>query len=202
MKVRKILGMLSVWILVLACCGIPQEAMAKKNAIKDLEKQYKKEGYQCTSMAYTMYECIEAYRNKLQSHDNLIGIESQGSHASTFGAEQDAQSAAAANYALAAKSQISGSVKRELDKHSDDFEAKYMLNIQDYIMPLLQKEYKLQRKNGNYYEVRIAYTLDEYAAAKARKKAAEIALSDLGIDQDKGQSVIDDSQIRVDIDAE
>ncbi|MCC8119775.1 MAG: hypothetical protein LIP09_13660 [Bacteroidales bacterium] len=42
MKVRKILGMLSVWILVLACCGIPQEAMAKKNAIKDLEKQYKK----------------------------------------------------------------------------------------------------------------------------------------------------------------
>lgn len=163
--------------------------------IEQKVKEYTADGFKSESMAFTMYESIAAFRQKLISNSNLVEIISDGIGASSFAAEMQAQNAAAINYATAAGSVINGGMERDfgtVDKDNgayDVFHGAYIQDVATFVMPLLQKSMKFVKKDGNDYVVRIGYVLDENNAFQAREKAFDKALKKAGDGMTLGEGI-------------
>lgn len=201
-----ILAALSAWLL--ASCGSSKNSVAaasgntqervmpkqKGDPIEDKVKEYSSDGFKTESMAFTMYEVIYSYRQKLIANSDLVEIISEGVGSSSFAAEMNAQNAASIKYATAAGSVISGGMERDFgnlsaNKSWDAFHGAYVQDVANFIMPLIKKEMKFYKKEGGNYVVKVGYTVDEAKAAEARAKAAEKALEDVADGQVFGESV-------------
>lgn len=152
--------------------------------VEQMVKEYTADGFKSESMAFTMYESIATFRQKLISNSKLIEIISDGEGASSFSAEMQAQNAAAIKYATAAGSVIKGGMERDFGKVEgeayDVFHGAYVQDVASFVMPLLEKNMKFIKKSGNSYIVRVGYILDEAKALQARSKAFDTALKKAG----------------------
>lgn len=161
--------------------------------VEQMVKEYTADGFKTESMAFTMYESIATFRQKLISNSNLVEIVSDGEGASSFSAEMQAQNAAAIKYATAAGSVITGGMERDFGKVEggayDVFHGAYVQDVASFVMPLLQKNMKFVKKSGDNYVVRVGYILDENSASKARNKAFDEALKKAGDGMTLGEGV-------------
>ena len=174
------LGMVAMLMMSKPVCAQTLSSDDKK-AIKELAATWSRDGYRSTSMAYTMEEKIAAYRLKLKNNPDLVELTSSGDGKSSFSAEMAAQNAAALLYATAAGSIIQGGIEREfgnLNGNYDAFHGSYIQDVAKYIMPLLHKEMKFSKKDGNVYSVMVGYTLSEEKASEVREKAFDEALNE------------------------
>ena len=172
--------------------GAQTLSKSEMKAVKALAKDYAKDGYKSTSMAYTMEEKITEFRLKLKANTNLVEIVSQGEGVSSFSAEMAAENAASIRYATAAGSVIKGGIEREfgnITENYDKFHGSYIQNVAKFIMPLLKKQMMFSKKEGGTYYVKVGFLLDENKAKEAREKACDEALNTIANGQVFGKSV-------------
>ncbi len=180
----------------LAAISFPSNTYAQlskqgKKAVKQLVKRYTSEGYKSESMLYTMNEEITKFRQKVESGDYTV-LTSDGTGASSFAAEASALQAAASMYATAAGSVISTGMEREIGnigENYDKYHGSYVQNVQKYITPLLKKEMKFIKNNGNIISVRVGYSINENSAKKAREEALDETVKTIAEGQAFGETV-------------